>query len=110
MPLVHTDTEFVNIEVGAAIRFCKEIGAISDANVAAANTVALLRSTLDTNLSAATLHGELTVPKTTILRAIDVGKETGAFTDALLNPLTTVDGLIALTGNTNADHRSVFSA
>lgn len=110
MPTVHADTEQINFELGAVIRYCSEIGALTDAEVAAANTVALLRSTLDTNLTKGTQWGEIAPAEATILKAIDVAKETGVFTDALLNPLTTVAGLIALTGNTNSNHRSVFAA
>jgi len=108
MPLVHADIEPVNRTFGEVMREMKELGVLSDANVVAADTVALLRSTLNTNLSAATQHGEYKPIIAGVLRCVDIAKETGVISDALLAPLTTVAGLIALSPSTNSSNRNMF--
>lgn len=109
MPTVHADTErLANKEFGPFFRELKELGLLSDANVAAADTVALLKSTLATNLAAATLHADTKNTMANYGRVVDLAKETGYISDAILNPLTTVDQVIALFGNTNTSNRSNF--
>lgn len=81
--------------VGAQFRIAKNAGLLTDANVAAANTVAGLTSAVNAATLAA---GHPEGVRTRTVKAISVGASLGVLTDALINPLTTVDGLIALTG------------
>ncbi len=81
--------------VGSMLKLLKQLGVFTDSNVAAADNKAGLIAVVN----AATLPiGSSPQLKTQGVKAINVGYDLGILTDALVNPLTTVDGLVALTG------------
>jgi hypothetical protein len=69
-------------------------GLLTDANVAAADTVAGLRTAVTNAVASAVNASEMNRQRT--LRAITTGVDAGILTDAAILPLTTVAGLIAL--------------
>lgn len=109
MPTVHAAVlQFAASDLGPFWREIKELGLLSDANVAAANTVELLRSTLATNIGAATVHAAVKQVATNYSRVVDASRDNGIISDAIMNPLTTVDAFIALFGNTNTANKGTF--
>lgn len=92
MPL-HSDQIRLSQLVGGNLRQGVGISVITDAIVAAGDTVALLRA----GIAAVQVHADTKRLQETIQRAIDFGTYSSEITDALLAPLTTTDGLINLT-------------
>jgi hypothetical protein len=81
--------------VGGALKLGKAQAFLTDTKVAAADTVAGLR----TQVTNAVPGVEATeVNRQQLLKAISVGASLGLLTDANILALTTVDALIALTG------------
>lgn len=82
----------------AALNIGKNVTLLTDANVAASNTVVALKAAVET--AATTKPAQDAALKRQVLEAIDYAARQNKFTDALLAPLTTVAGLIALLGVT----------
>lgn len=81
--------------VGAAFLLAQAMGLLTDTNVAAADTVAGLRAAV----AAAVMGIEGSeVIRTGTGRAITAGVDLGFLTDAAILGLTTVAGLVALSG------------
>lgn len=95
----HADQINLSKLAGAAFREMKELGVLTDTNVGSANTVDLLKSNITTAVQAATNHGEIEPMLPGFLRAVDTAYAIGDISDAILAPLTTVDGLIATTAD-----------
>jgi len=92
MPL-HADQIPLSREAGAALRLGVEIGVITDAIVAAANTVAGLRSAI----SGAAVHADQKQILQRIDDAIDYLVDSSELTDAGILSLTTTEQLVDLT-------------
>ena len=91
MPFLHTDQLRLSCEIGANLRAAQDEGYLTDSNVAAADTLAGVR------LLPTGGHGDQQPNQYRFQRAIDLGGYSSELTDALIAPLTTVVGLIALT-------------
>lgn len=104
----HADQIPLSTTCGATFREMKELGVLTNTNVAASDTIVLLKTNITTAVNALTNHGEIKPMLNGFLNAVDAAAAIGDITDALLNPLTTVDQLIALTANTNTSNLSTF--
>src|SRR5262247_3258834 len=87
----HTDEIPLSREVGANMRAAAEDGYLTNTNVAAADTVAGVRALMTNG------HSDQKPNQHRFQRAVDVGENLADFTNALINPLTTVEGLVDLT-------------
>lgn len=92
---LNTNEQQEAYRVGAQFRIAKNAGLLTDTNVAAANTVAGLTSAVGLATLAAGFPEGV---RERTEKAISIGASLLLLTDALIAPLTTVDGLIALTG------------
>lgn len=101
MPL-HADEINLSREVGANLRAAAEEGYLTNAGVAAANTVAGVEALITGG------HADQKPNQHRFLRAIDAGEALGELTDAAINPLTTVEGLVDLTQAANTSDRNQF--
>jgi hypothetical protein len=99
MPFLHTDQIPLSREIGGNLRAAGEEGYLTDANVTAANTVAGVEALI------AGGHADQKPNQHRILRAIDLGEASQELTDALINPLTTLEGLVDLTAAANTVDR-----
>lgn len=102
MPL-HTDQIRFSEMNGGNLRLGVGIGVITDSIVAAGDTVALLKS----GIAAVQVHSDTRRLQDSIPRAIDYLNYNSEITDALLAPLTTTAGLIALTQQVNANNQAI---
>ena len=89
------------IELGRLVKqtlnYASATTLLTDTNVAASNTVAALQAAVEAQVSpTATLPAEATQARFRVSFAIAAGATAGYLTDALLAPLTTVAGLLAL--------------
>jgi len=108
----HADQIRLSEKCGAAFREMKELGILTNTNVAASDTIALLNANITTAVNAATSHNEIKPMLPGFLRAVETAAAIGDISDALLAPLTTVDQLIALTADSgipNSQARSNFN-
>jgi len=96
MPTIRPDFIGINAQGVSAARISGNLGLLSDSEVAAANTVAGIISTINSKLTAANIHYEAKQFIDRIVRAIQSWADIGVITDALINPLTTVAGLVGL--------------
>lgn len=95
----HTDAIPLSREIGANMRAAADEGYLTDAGVAAANTVAGLKALITGG------HADQKPNQHRFLRAIELGEQAAIFTDALIAPLTTVEGLVDLTEAANTVDR-----
>jgi hypothetical protein len=98
MPVLHADQLPLSRKIGFNLREAGEVGLLTDASVAAANTVAGTRAAIRT---AAPVHAEYEPYRERIVRAVDYGEASQELTDALIGPLTTVAGIVNLTDAVN---------
>lgn len=104
MPL-HQDALGLSAAAGRGLQFANYASFLTDTTVAAADTVAGLR----TALAAAAVHKDVEPARNRISRAIDMGVAAGELTDAAILSLTTVAGLIALlTGLPSGDKHNLL--
>lgn len=89
---VHSDLNAHVRKVAANLRTAQEEALLTDTTVAAADTVAGLKTAIDN----AVVHAAVLPTKDRVKRAIDAGAAAGELTDAAILSLTTVAGLIAL--------------
>lgn len=102
--LLNTPQYFLSEQIGWN---CQAAGVnlmLTDATVAAADTNAGLQAAV----TAAVVHAALVPMKTRINRAIQAGLTDATLTDALINPLTTVAGLVALTAAGSQVNTNIF--
>lgn len=99
MPFLHTDQIPLSREIGANMRAAAEEGYLSDAGVAAANTRAGVRALMTGG------HADQQPNQHRFQRAVDLGGYSDELTDALIGPLTTVEGLVDLTAAANTQDR-----
>ena len=95
----HADQNNLSKKAGAAFRQMKELGVLTNTVVAASDTVALLSSNIQAQVVALTNHGEIEPMLPGFLRAVETAAAIGDISDSILNPLTTVDQLIACTAD-----------
>ena len=96
MPTIRPDFIGLNAQGVSAAREAGNLSLITDSEVAAANTVAGVIAAINAKLSSGTVSGEAKQFIDRIVRAIQTWADIGVITDALINPLTTVAGLVAL--------------
>jgi hypothetical protein len=104
MPVLHADQIPLSREIGFNCREAGEVVLLTDATVAAANTVAGLRAAIN----AAVVHAEYEPYRSRIIQAINRGEDSQEITDALVAPLTTVAGLVALLQVGSFPNRSLY--
>jgi hypothetical protein len=97
MPVLHADQLPLSRMIGFNCREAGEAVLLTDATVAAADTVAGLKAAVNN----ASVHAEILPFKSRINLAIDRGADAQEITDALVAPLTTVAGLVNLTQAVN---------
>lgn len=93
-PILHADQIGIDNIVSENLNLAKNLGLLTDANVAASTTFVVLRAFLATN--AATLHADQAGYLGPIQRAFDLGFDEGVLTDANISGKTTVAQLVAL--------------
>lgn len=100
MPYLHADETAFSVRFGGTIRRSGDYSLLTDTTVAAANTVTGLLAAVD----AAVVHADVKPATIPVDRSILYGSYSQEITDALVAPLTTVAGLVALTaaGSTNS--------
>lgn len=96
MPTIRPDFIGLNAQGVSAARMAGNLGLLTDSEVAAANTVAGVIAAVNAKLSSSTIAGEIKQNIDRIARAIQTWADIGVITDALINPLTTVAGLVGL--------------
>lgn len=96
MPTVRVEHVGLNAQGVAAARQAGNYGLLTDAQVAAADTVAGVIAAIRAGATLANVHYEAKQAIDRIARAIQTWADIGVITDALINPLTTVAGLVAL--------------
>lgn len=103
MPFLHTDQLRLSSEIGGNLRAAQGEGYLTDSNVAAADTVAGVRALMTGG------HADQAPNQHRFQRAVDLGAASQELTDSLINPLTTVAGLINLTqaGATQERHQMI---
>lgn len=101
----HGDEIGLSYRIGGTLRQCGDFGTLTDATVAAANTVAGINSAID----ASVVHAEIVPAKWRQTRAVTAGAAIGDLTDALINPLTTVEGLAGLTAAVGKQNRDLLN-
>lgn len=102
MAILHADQIRLSQEVGGNLRAAGEEGYLNDTNVAAANTVVGVEALITGG------HADQKPNQYRILRAIDEGEATAELTDALIAPLTTLEGLVDLTQGGTTQERNQF--
>lgn len=103
MPIVHQNMDQYRVRSAIEIiQFFINLGVITASTVQADNTVADFR----TRIKNAAVHQEYVIEKRACIEAINEMEDYGVITDALLNPLTTTAGLIALMTPYNPDDDS----
>lgn len=90
---LHADQIRFSEMCGGNLRLGVGIGALTDTNVASADTVAGLK----TNSQSVNLHADLKRLQDSLPRAIDYLSYSSELTDALILGLTTTEGLVDLT-------------
>lgn len=95
---LHADQIRLSEMIGFNLREAGEVGLLTDAGVAAADTVDGLRTAVRTT---GPVHAEYEPYRERIVRGINYGAESSELTNALIAPLTTVVGLVALTEGAN---------
>ncbi len=98
MPILHADQLRLSRMIGFGLREAGEVGLLTDASVAAADTVAGVRAAID---AAGPVHAEYEPYRARSKRVVDLGAYSAELTDALILPLTTVAGLVNLTDAVN---------
>lgn len=93
-PVLHSDQIGIDNIVSENLNLAKNLGALTDANVAASTTFATLYAFLQTNLAA--LHGDQQGYLVPLQRAFTLGFDEGVLTDANISGKTTVAQLVAL--------------
>lgn len=104
MPVLHADETAFSFRIGGTLRRSGDFGLLTDATVAAANTVTGLISAVD----AAVVHADVKPATVGVDRSILYGSYSQELTDALIGPLTTVVGLVALTAAGNSSNRDLI--
>lgn len=97
MPVLHADQLRLSRMIGFNCREAGESTLLTDASVAAADTVAGLKTAVDN----ANVHADQVPFKPRVKGAIQYGAESAEITDALVLGLTTVTGLVNLTDAVN---------
>lgn len=90
---LHSDAIKFSQRIGGTLRRGADFGYFTNTNVAAADTVAGLRTAVD----AVAVHADIVPAKHRIHRAIDRGADSLELTDARILGLTTVEELAGLT-------------
>jgi len=93
MPTIRVEFQGLNAQGVSAARMAGNLGLLTDAEVAAADTNAGIQAAIR---AAAITHGENIQAEERLARAIQTWGDIGVATDAAINPLTTVAGLVAL--------------
>lgn len=101
---MHIDQKGLVRKATSAVQLAINNGWLTNTNVAAANTVQGLRDAV-TN---ATARADDALAKSSIDKAIVALEDVGIYTDALIAPLTTTAGLIALSGEDAAGWASKY--
>lgn len=99
MPFLHTDQIPLSREIGGNLRAAGEEGYLDNTKVAAADTVVGIEALITGG------HADQKPNQHRILRAIDLGEGSAELTDALIGPLTTLEGLVDLTAAANTVDR-----
>lgn len=106
MAVLHADQLPLSRKIGFNMREAGEVGLLTDVGVAAANDEAGIRAFIRT---AGPVHAEYEPYRERLVRAFDLGDFSDEFTAALINPLTTVAGLVNLTDAVNfTPNRELF--
>ena len=103
MPTIRVEFIPLNAQGVSAARMAGNLALLTDAEVAAANTVAGVIAAVNAKLTAVGIALESKLQIDRIVRAIQTWADIGVITDALINPLTTVAGLVQL--GVNVDER-----
>ncbi|HEU0184889.1 MAG TPA: hypothetical protein VFS27_06205 [Blastocatellia bacterium] len=100
---LHADQLRLSSEIGGNLRAAQDEGYLTNTNVAAADTVAGVRALM------AGGHADQAPNQHRFQRAVDLGSYSSELTDALIAPLTTVQGLLDLTqaGSTQERHQMI---
>ena len=101
--LLHAGQTALSFRIGGTLRRGGDLAFLTDTNVAAADTVAGLRTAVD----AVVVHADVVPAKHRLHRAINMGDASGELTDALVLGLTTVEGLVGLTAATGKANRDL---
>jgi hypothetical protein len=96
MPTIRPDFIPLNAQGVSAANLAKNYGLLTDTDVANANTVAGLIAAVNAKLSTVNISNEAKQFIDRITRAFQTWADIGVITDALINPLTTVAGLVGL--------------
>lgn len=96
MPTIRVEFQPLNAQGVSAARMAGNLALLTDANVAAADTVAGVIAAVNAKLSTVNIALESKQQIDRIVRAIQTWADIGVITDALINPLTTVAGLVGL--------------
>lgn len=90
---LHADQVALSFRIGGTLRRGGDFGYLTDTNVAAADTVAGLRTAID----AVAVHADIVPAKHRLHFAVNRGADSAELTDARILALTTVEGLVGLT-------------
>lgn len=96
MPTIRVEFVLPNAQGVSAANIAKNYSLLTDADVVAANTVAGLIAAVNAKLTAANIANEAKQFIDRITRTFQTWADIGVITDALINPLTTVAGLVGL--------------
>jgi hypothetical protein len=101
---LHADQAALSERLGGTYRRSGDYGILTNATVAAADTVTGLSTAVET----ANVHADFQPAKVNIQRAINYGSYDGELTNARVLPSTTVEGLVGLTVVTNDQYRDLI--
>lgn len=102
--LLNTPQYFLSQQIGYNCQAAGVNALLTDATVGSADTNAGLQAAV----TAAVVHASFVPMKSRINRAIQAGLTDGTLTDALIAPLTTVAGLVALTAAGASVNTNIF--
>ncbi len=101
----HADATRASVMVGQGLRAAITESIITNAIVAASNTVAALKTAVRATTG---IHADKIPLLERTVDAIEMGENIGDFTDALLAPLTTTNGLLDLTAYGSTGTNSIL--
>lgn len=96
MPTIRVEFQGLNAQGVSAARMAGNYGLLTDTDVANANTNQGIQDAISAKLTASGIHYELKQAIDRISRAIKTWGDISVATDAAINALTTVAGLVAL--------------
>ncbi len=101
---LHADQVALSQRLGGTYRKAGDYAFLTNTTVAAADTYAGLLSAV----SAASVHADFVPAKHRVNRALTLGNYSSEVTDARVNALTTVEGLVGISCVTNTNLRDLF--